>query len=70
MQFVQQQRDATTEELLGEVFSVQSILGCCGKDKFRIWLVVRQLPASKDVNMEAEGSIGSHYQTTCEETAH
>jgi hypothetical protein len=46
-------RDATIEELLGEVFSVQSLLRCYDQDKCRFYLVVRQSQARKDVDMEA-----------------
>jgi hypothetical protein len=53
---VRQLRDATTEELLGEVFSVRSSPRFYEQDKSRVWLVEIQSPASKDVNTEVEGS--------------
>jgi hypothetical protein len=49
-------RDATTEELLGDMFSMMSVPRCFKQEKYRVQLVVRQSPASKDVNTEAEGS--------------
>jgi hypothetical protein len=55
-QSVRQVHDTTTEELLGEVFSVWSVLRCCKQDKSRIWLVLRQSPTSNDMSMEVEGS--------------
>jgi hypothetical protein len=39
---------------LGEVFPVQSVPRCYKQDKYRFALVVRQSPASKDVNTEVE----------------
>jgi hypothetical protein len=56
MRFVRQLCDVTIEELLGEVFSMQSVQMCYKQDKFKVWLVVRQSPASKDVNTEVQGS--------------
>jgi hypothetical protein len=53
---VRQLGDATIEELLDAVFSMRSVARCYMQDKSRISLVLRQLPASKDVNVEAEGS--------------
>jgi hypothetical protein len=45
---------AIIEELFGGVFSVRSVLRCFKQDRFRVQLVVRQSPASKDVNIEVE----------------
>jgi hypothetical protein len=47
-------RDVSIEKLLGEVFSVRSVPRCYKQDRFRVWLVVRQSPASTDVNTEIE----------------
>jgi hypothetical protein len=55
--FARQLRDATIEELLGEVFPVRSVSRCYKQVKVTVWLVVRQSPASKDVNTEAERSM-------------
>jgi hypothetical protein len=54
---MRQLHDTTIEELLGEVFSVQSILRCYKQNKPRVSSVVRQSPASKGVNMEAEEAM-------------
>jgi hypothetical protein len=51
---VSQLRDATIEDLLGEVFYMPSVPRCFKQDKSRIWLVVIHSPASKDVNTEVE----------------
>jgi hypothetical protein len=53
---VRQLCDATIEELLGEVFTVGSVPRCFKQAKSRVQLVVRQSPASKDVNTEVERS--------------
>jgi hypothetical protein len=42
------------EELLQAVFFMWSVPRCYNRDKCRVQLVVRQSPASKDVNTEAE----------------
>jgi hypothetical protein len=44
------------EELLGEVFSMRSVMRFYKQDNSRIYLIMRQSPASKDVNTEAEES--------------
>jgi hypothetical protein len=44
----------TTLELLGLVFSIQSLLRLCNEDTCTVIRVVSLLPASKDANMEAE----------------
>jgi hypothetical protein len=49
---VRQLDDATIEEQLEAVFSLQSLPRCYKQDKFK--LVVRQSPTNKDVNTEAE----------------
>jgi hypothetical protein len=49
--------DPTLEEQLGEVFSVWFVQRCYKQDKSRIYLVVRQLPASKDMYTEVEVSM-------------
>jgi hypothetical protein len=54
---MKQLHDTTIEELLGEVFSVQSIPRCYKQNKSRVSSVVRQSPASKGVNMEAEEAM-------------
>jgi hypothetical protein len=54
MRSVRQLRDATIEELLGEVFSVRSMPRCYKQDKSKVKLVGRQSSTSKDVNTEAE----------------
>jgi hypothetical protein len=51
-----QLRDATIGELLSGVFSVRSMLRCYKQNKFKVYLVVRQSLARKDVNTEDEGS--------------
>jgi hypothetical protein len=51
---VRQLRGATIEELLGEVFSVRSVPRCYKQDKYRVYILARQSPASKNVNTEAE----------------
>jgi hypothetical protein len=56
MRSLRQIRDAKTEELLREVISVRSSPRCYKQDKSNIKLVLRQLPANKDVNTEVEGS--------------
>jgi hypothetical protein len=38
------------------VFSMRSMPRCYKKDKSKVWLAVRESPASKGVNTEAEGS--------------
>jgi hypothetical protein len=53
---VRQLRDATIEELLGEMFFVQPVPRCYKQVKSRVSLVVRQSPVSKDVNTEVERS--------------
>jgi hypothetical protein len=53
---VRQQPDATIEELLGDVFSVRSVPRSYKEANFRVYLVVRQSPASKDLNAEVERS--------------
>jgi hypothetical protein len=53
---MRQLRDATIEELLGEVFSVRSVMSSYKHDNSRIQSVVKQSPASKDVKTEVEGS--------------
>jgi hypothetical protein len=53
---MRQLRDATIEELLGEAFPAPSVQRCYKQDKFKVWLVVRESPASKGVNTEAEES--------------
>jgi hypothetical protein len=50
---VRQLRDATTE-LIGEVFSVRFLQRCYKLDKSRVQFVMRQSPARKGVNTEAE----------------
>jgi hypothetical protein len=52
---VRQLRDATIE-LLEEVFSMRSVQRCYKQDNSRILLVMRESPASKDVNTEVDGS--------------
>jgi hypothetical protein len=47
-------RDATMQELLGDVFSMRPLPKCYKQDKPRFYLVVRQSPAIKDVNKEGE----------------
>jgi hypothetical protein len=44
------------EELLGEVFSMRSVLSCYKEDKSRLLLAVKQSLASKDVNTKAEAA--------------
>jgi hypothetical protein len=53
---VRQIRDAKLEELLRDVVSVRSSPSCYKQNKSNVKLVLRQLPASKDVNTEVEGS--------------
>jgi hypothetical protein len=53
---MRQQRDAI-EQLLGDMFSVWSVLRCYKQDNSRVWLVVRQSLVSKGVNMEAEEAM-------------
>jgi hypothetical protein len=43
------------EEILEIVFSTRSVPRCYKQDNFRIQLVVRQSPGSKDVNTEVKG---------------
>jgi hypothetical protein len=45
-----------TIELLEAVFSMGSVPRCCKQDKSRVWLVLRQSPANKDVNTVVEES--------------
>jgi hypothetical protein len=52
---MRQLREATIEELLGEMFSVRSVPMCYKQDTSRVYLVVRQSPASNDMNTEVEG---------------
>jgi hypothetical protein len=56
MRSVGQLRDTTIEKLLEAMFSMPSVQRCYRQDKSRIYLVVRQSPASKDVNTEVEAS--------------
>jgi hypothetical protein len=42
------------EEILKAAFSMRSVPRCFKQDKSRIYLLVRQPPANKDVNREAE----------------
>jgi hypothetical protein len=51
---VRQLRNAT--ELLEAVFSMRPVQRCYKQGKSRIKIVVRQSPASKDVNTEVEES--------------
>jgi hypothetical protein len=46
--------DMTQKYILGEVYSVLSVPRCYAQDKSRVQSVVRQSPANKDVNTEAE----------------
>jgi hypothetical protein len=46
----------TTEELLVEVFSVESMQRCYKQYNSRVWLAIRMSPACKDMNMELDGS--------------
>jgi hypothetical protein len=54
---MRQLRDATKEELLEEVFSVRFMPRCYKQDKSRVYLVGRQSPASKGVNIKAEEAV-------------
>jgi hypothetical protein len=54
MRPMRQLHDATVEEQLGEVFCVQFVLRCYKQDEYRVQLVVRQLPVSKELYMEVE----------------
>jgi hypothetical protein len=56
MRSERQPRDAIIEEIFGDIFmfSVLSVPRCYAQDKSRVQSVVRQSPASKDVNTEAE----------------
>jgi hypothetical protein len=51
---VGQRRHATIEQPLGEVISVRSAPRCYKQEKSRVSSVLRQQPASKDVNTKAE----------------
>jgi hypothetical protein len=51
---VRQLRDATIENMFGNIFSVRSVPRCYKQENSRIWLVVRESRASKIVNTEAE----------------
>jgi hypothetical protein len=44
------------EEQLRGMFSVWSVPRCYKQDNSGVWLVARQSPASKDMNMEDEES--------------
>jgi hypothetical protein len=56
---VRQRREETirVEELLKPEFSVRPVQRCYKQDKSGIQLVVRQSPASKDVNTDAEEAM-------------
>jgi hypothetical protein len=54
----------------GMVSSVPSMPRCYKQDSWSNEFAVRQSPASKNVNMEAEDDVGIHHQsTTGEDTA-
>jgi hypothetical protein len=54
----------------GAVFPVRSMPRCYKQNSWGNELVVGQSPASKNVSMEAEDSVGiSHQETTGEKTA-
>jgi hypothetical protein len=54
---------ATIEELLGELFPMQSVPRCYQQDWSRIKLVLRQSPGNKDVNKEVDGSTALEADT-------
>jgi hypothetical protein len=51
---MRQLRDATIEELLGEVFSMRSALRCYKQDKSRVSVALRESSASKNLKTEAQ----------------
>jgi hypothetical protein len=48
----------------GMVFSIRSMPKCFKQDNWSSELVVGQLPASKNVTMEAEDTVEIHHQAT------
>jgi hypothetical protein len=53
---VRQIRDATVEELVGEVSSMRSVPRCYKQDKSIIQSLMRLSPSNKYVNTKVEGS--------------
>jgi hypothetical protein len=47
-----------------QLFSVQSMQRCYKQDNSRVWLVIRQSPAGKNVSAKAEDIVGIRRQST------
>jgi hypothetical protein len=61
---VRQLRVATLGELLGRFFSVRFMPRCYKQDMCRVELLVRQLPAAKNVSREVDDTIRIRRQAT------